>query len=103
MRLMSRCTRASRLPASMESTERTATTPDHLTATPGALVPTKASSRRQSTNALATFGATERKATNGDGAPWYVSGDQAWNGTTLILKPKPATSIRKPRLSVGGI
>jgi len=31
-----------------------------------------------------------------------VSGDQAWNGTTLILKPKPATSMRRPRLSVAG-
>src|SRR5947199_8938722 len=99
MRLTSRCTRARKLPTSMEATERKATTIDHLWEF-GAVPPwTTASRSRKSTRALATLGATERKATNGDGAPWYVSGDQAWKGAMLILKPKAATRNRKPRLA----
>jgi len=43
-----------------------AATPD----APGRAELATTSRTRQSTSTLATFGATERNATNGDGAPW---------------------------------
>nr|MBK7068788.1 hypothetical protein [Deltaproteobacteria bacterium] len=38
-----------------------------------------------STEMPAAFGATERKATKGRRAPWYVSGTHMWKGTMPIL------------------
>ncbi len=39
----------------------------------------------ESTEIPAAFGATERNATNGTEAPWYVSGTHMWKGTMPIL------------------
>ena len=67
MRLMSRCARAKRLPTSIEAMASTLTS---FVQSPAAGAEVTRMTSRARTTAEATFGATERKATNGEGAPW---------------------------------
>lgn len=49
----------------------------------------------------APFGAMDKKAVTGVGAPWYVSGIQEWKGTAPILNPSAAKMSRNPMIKPG--
>ncbi len=79
---------ATRLPSVIVMMEMTASSGIHASRKIGSAV----SVTRSRTAKPTAFGPTERNAVTGVGAPSYASGAHWWNGTSEILKPKPAST-----------
>src|SRR5690606_16106141 len=82
------CTSASRLPSDIVSTAMAASRPVQYGAASAGH--TMANTRTSSAKLAALLAVLTKAVTEG-GAPSYTYGDQKWNGTAEILKPKPTS------------
>src|ERR1017187_7003040 len=95
MRLTFDCRSAAKLPMVIEASAENHTSGSHPPP-PGSNAVMKS---RRNTEQDAAFGAGDRNAVTGVGAPWYTSGAQIWNGAADTLNPSPTnrSAAARPR------
>src|SRR6266540_3837324 len=98
-RTASRCRSATRLPSVIDAADSTAIAGPQVAPYAGNAT-TTISSSPATPPALDTVA---RYAATGTGAPWYTSGAHQWNGTRVILKPKPVSTRTTAAVTSGRV